>query len=48
MAEVNHMLKQHLKMNRHLHNLKQALQRKAKIESNLRSKIRDIKLKINF
>ena len=36
MAEVNHMLKQQLKMNdhrsRHLHNLKQALQRKAKIE----------------
>ena len=50
MAKVNRMLKQQLKMNnhrsRHIHNLKQALQRKAKIESNLRSKIRDIKLKI--
>ena len=38
MAKVNHMLKQQLKMNnhrsRHIHNLKQALQRKAKIESN--------------
>ena len=48
MAKVNRMLKQ--KMNnhrsRHIHNLKQALQRKAKIESNLRSKLRDIKLKI--
>ena len=44
MAKVNRMLKQQLKMNnhrsRHIHNLKQALQRKAKIESNLRSKIR--------
>ena len=50
MAKVHRMLKQQLKMNnhrsRHIHNLKQALQRKAKIESNLRSKIRDIKLKI--
>ena len=50
MAKVNRMLKQQLKMNnhrsRHIHNLKQALQRKTKIESNLRSKIRDIKLKI--
>ena len=49
MAKVNRMLKQQLKMNnhrsRHIHNLKQALQRKAKIESNLRSKIRGIKLK---
>ena len=48
MAKVNRMLKQQLKMNkhrrRHIHNLKQALQRKAKIESNLHSKIRDIKL----
>ena len=47
MAKVNCMLKQQLKMNnhrsRHIHNLKQALQRKAKIESNLCSKIRDIK-----
>ena len=47
MAKVNCMLKQQLKMNnhrsRHIHNLKQALQRKAKIESNLRSKIRGIK-----
>ena len=37
MAKVNRMLKQQLKMNnhrsRHIHNLKQALQRKAKIES---------------
>ena len=41
MAKVNRMLKQQLK--RKNHNLKQALQRKAKIESNLRSKIRDIK-----
>ena len=44
MAKVNRMLKQQLKMNnhrsRHIHNLK------AKIESNLRSKIRDIKLQI--
>ena len=51
MAKVNRMLKQQLKMNnhrsRHIHNLKQALQRKAKIESNLRSKIRGIKLKKN-
>ena len=42
-------LKQQLKMNNHrcrrLCNLKQALQRKAKIESNLHSKIRDLKLK---
>ena len=49
MAKVNRMLKQQLKRNnhrsRHIHNLKQALQRKAKNESNLRSKIRDIKLK---
>ena len=43
MAKVNRMLKQQLK--RKNHNLKQTLQRKAKIESNLRSKIRDIKLK---
>ena len=50
MAKVNRMLKQQLKMNNHrswhIHNLKQALQWKAKIESNLRSKIKDIKLKI--
>ena len=50
MAKVNHMLKQQLKMNnhrsRHTYNLKQALQRIAKIESNLCSKTRDIKLKI--
>ena len=49
MAKVNRMLKQQLKMNnhrsRHINNLKQALQRKAKIESNLHSKIRGIKLK---
>ena len=49
MAKGNQMLKQQLKMNnyrsKHIHNLKQALQRKAKIESNLRSKVRDIKLK---
>ena len=43
MAKVNRMLKQQLK--RKNHNLKQTLQRKAKIESNLPSKIRDIKLK---
>ena len=47
MAKVNRMLKQQLKMNnhrsRHIHNLKQ---RKAKIKSNLRSKIRDIKIQI--
>ena len=48
MAKVNRMLKQQLKMNnhrcRHLRNLKRALQRKAKIESDLHSKIRDLKL----
>ena len=42
-AKVNRMPKQQLKMNnhksRHIRNLKQALQLKAKIESNLRSKI---------
>ena len=47
MAKVNRMLKQQLKMNnhrsRHIRNLKQ---RKAKIESNFRSKIRDIKLQV--
>ena len=42
MAKINRMVKQQLKMNnhrsRHIRNLKQALQQKAKIESNLRSK----------
>ena len=49
MAKVNHMLKQQLKMNnhrsRHIHNLKQALQGRLKLNP-LRSTIRDIKLKI--
>ena len=47
MVKANRMLKQQLKMNnhryRHLRSLKQALQRKEKIESNLCSKLRDLK-----